>query len=413
MRFMLALVMIAAICCGICMEWRRQTIRQRKAIAALQSYGASIAYEFELQVYENTDDFAVRDPPTPGKSPWPQFLTNWVGIDALSAVGAVWIVVQDGQASPLAHLKELPALKRLTVSVFTRDSPFGVAAFNATFTSEMIAQIAECKSVECLTLTGGLPSDLEPIAAMPNLLAIDLADSNIDDESLYKMLPSQIRTLRLQGSTALSDNALRYISKRASLRALQIVADNITDKGMECITEQTQLEELFLDLPQISDTTLCYIAKLDKLRKFTLLNHRISDDGISELASLPKLAELVLSASRRFYDGVRPSETGPYLNVTVTSLCKLSKVRDLSLLDIEMGRDQVARLRCLANLKSLVIDSPLLEENDWRELRKALAPATVSPSVVFFKEQKNSQPSGAKNRLLNESGLKSAAGRER
>jgi hypothetical protein len=78
-----------------------------------------------------------------------------------------------------------------------------------------------------------------------------------------------------------------------------------------------------------------------------------------------------------------------------------------------MGRDQVARLRCLANLKSLVIDSPLLEENDWRELRKALAPATVSPSVVFFKEQKNSQPSGAKNRLLNESGLKSAAGRER
>lgn len=377
---MLAFVMIFAIGCGICMEWRRQTIRQRKAVATLQSYGASVAYEFELQVYESTDDFAVRDPLTLGKSPWPEFLTNWVGIDALSTVGAVWLVIKDPQASPLAHLKELPALKRLTVSVYGRDAPFLPA-----FTSEMIAQIAECKSVECLTLTGGLPSDLQPIATMPNLVAIDLADSNIDDESLYKMLPSQVRTLRLQGSTALSDNALRYISKTASLRALQIAADNITDKGTVYISGQKQLEELFLDLPQISDATLSHIAKLNKLRKCTLLNHHISDGGIGELASLPKLAELVLSASRRFYDGVRPSETGPYLTVTVASLCKLAKLRQLSLLDIEMDRDQVVRLRCLTNLQSLVIDSPLLIEGDWQELNNALAPAKVSPSVTFFK----------------------------
>lgn len=85
------------------------------------------------------------------------------------------------------------------------------------------------------------------------------------------------------GSTSITGDGLRYLSRPSKLRMLFLSDTQIDDAGLIHLTDLTQLEQLHLNGTRISNAGLKHLAKLPNLSELSVSNTAVTDAGLDEL----------------------------------------------------------------------------------------------------------------------------------
>jgi len=112
-------------------------------------------------------------------------------------------------------------------------------------------------------------SALEPLAAVPDIVAVNLR------------------------GTKVSDKGLLHLAKLSKLRRLHLEKTAITDAGLEAIKGLTELEYLNLYGTEVTDAGLAHLAGLAKLKKLYLWQSKVTDAGSKMITE--KIAGLVVN----------------------------------------------------------------------------------------------------------------------
>lgn len=102
------------------------------------------------------------------------------------------------------------------------------------------------------------------------------------DLSVLEYFP-KLELLDLAGSTSITGDGFKYLSRPSKLRMLFLSDTPIDDAALIHLAHLTQLEELHLNGTRISNGGLKHLAKLPNLRELTVSNTAVTDAGLDEL----------------------------------------------------------------------------------------------------------------------------------
>lgn len=106
------------------------------------------------------------------------------------------------------------------------------------------------------------------------------------------------------GFTQIGDAELAHVEKFKTARCLHVLGSNVTNKGIESISELEDLESLHIVGTQISNDGLKHLLKLKKLRFLHLIGTRITDEGLKHIAGMKQLEELDCRGSTVTVEGL-------------------------------------------------------------------------------------------------------------
>jgi Leucine-rich repeat (LRR) protein len=212
-------------------------------------------------------------------------------------------------------------------------------------------------------------SALRLVAEFPQLTALDISATRIDDKGLRELLPRlpKLRSLRARGCSV-GDGALAALGGCQDLRTLDLTGSQITDAGLAQLSACEKLEELDLTGTAVTDDGIVPVV-LPNLRVLKLFATRVrgpgvwhfttlvsldlratavDDEGLNRIAGLTNLEELDLSRSRVASDGLRH----------LSGMPRLRKLRLANSIDPNRGK-----------VRTKVLDTaPLAEIPNLREL---------------------------------------------
>jgi Leucine-rich repeat (LRR) protein len=195
------------------------------------------------------------------------------------------------------HIKEMPSLRILTFHEnLCRISDAG------------LVHIAQMPKLEILCLHGMkniTDAGIAYLTKMSSLHKLNIASSQVTDRGLEHL--SQIKTLEHmelpQDQRGITDRGLEHLSRLSNLEHLSISRihfkdpkrnkEYYTDKGLEYLSRCSKLEELNIGSIGITDTGMEYIAKLTGLKSLLLIGcDNITDAGFAKLTALKSLERL-------------------------------------------------------------------------------------------------------------------------
>lgn len=138
-------------------------------------------------------------------------------------------------------------------------------------------EISKIKMRDSAITTQGI---VEQIGKFPNLTALDLSE------------------------TSIQDSALAEIGKLNKLEDLNLWRSQVTDSGITFLVE-LPLKRLNLDDTSIGDAAIPHIARIRSLEFIHLGKTAITDEGIQGLKELTKLKDLVLTNNGLSAEGVK------------------------------------------------------------------------------------------------------------
>ena len=172
-----------------------------------------------------------------------------------------------------------------------------------------------------------------------------------------------------------SDYGLKMLERCQSLRELQLVDTNITDKGLASLANITSLRWLTIDTAAISDTGIAYLKGLKHLEGLQLVNTRTSDDSMGVLLNYPKLAYLEAS-------GCSISEKG------INFISQIGSLNSLRLAAPTVQDDAFLGLSFCRRLTNFAFDMPLVSKEAVMELLARLPGCDVNHYYFFRPEDK-------------------------
>jgi len=183
---------------------------------------------------------------------------------------------------------------------------------------------------------------------LKSLEQLKLPYSGISDVGLSHLTElSSLKKLNVY-SDSVTDEGLANLVKLKSLKELDISCNvrgrNITDAGMEKLSECACLKALSLQYCPITDKGLAQLAKLKSLTRLRIYKTQVTGDGLAVLKELPFLKDLTL-------DHMNLGETGIAQLAGLKSLERLN----LAYLDIGIRNEDLAHLADLTSLKFLDI----------------------------------------------------------
>jgi hypothetical protein len=195
-------------------------------------------------------------------------------------------------------------------------------------------------------------------ATMNRTALCSVAISSVDTDracarlaTLRKFLP----VLNLDGSRAITDVGMRFLSTLPSLETLEIgTGSPMTDIALHCLSTCASLKSLRLDgCRNISRVGMSFLSTLSSLRELHLDDMCVTDDGMEALSSLSSLEVLTV---------YEPLFTG-FSHKTIQSLSKLTSLTKLSLQwpsDVGVSifhEDGISPLSALTSLRELCLEN--------------------------------------------------------
>jgi Leucine-rich repeat (LRR) protein len=273
-------------------------------------------------------------------------------------------------------------------------------------------------------------SALRFVLEFPQLTALDISATRIDDKGLRELLPRlpKLRTLRARGCSV-GDDTLATLGGCQDLRTLDLTGSQITDAGLAQLSACAKLEELDLTGTAVSDEGIASVT-LPNLRVLKLFATRVcgpglshftsvvaldlratpvDDAGLAGIAALSNLEQLDLSRTRVVAGGLRhlggmsrlrtlrmvqsidPKRSEDRESVLDTApLADLPNLRELDLTD-SIDVRSVAGLAGLGNLERLVLDGCYLErfESDNLDAADEKPKPAAAPPQEFLSTLKN------------------------
>ncbi len=180
------------------------------------------------------------------------------------------------------------------------------------------------------------------IAHLTGLKVLNLEDANITNKGLQYL--TEMKSLQILYPPRLSSDAgMAQIAKIKSLKALYFRDNYISDDGLKYLAELENLEELALDGKRMTDDGLKHLANLPKLR-YLLLQSKFTDDGMRYLKDIPNLKTLNVFSSEKLTD---------------EGLKSISEIKQLETLGVhwmdQITDEGIAHLIKIPNLKKLDI----------------------------------------------------------
>lgn len=214
-----------------------------------------------------------------------------------------------------------------------------------------VRSLAACKSLKVLALDELTFVGTDGLAALTGLK---------DLQELYV------------GGTIVDDDSCRVIASFPNLRKLRLSRDQVSDAGLEILSDCSQLEELDLSEDSlISDAGMASVAKLKALKKLNLWRVQISDAGVLMLAPLVNLDWLNL-------DNTKLSDAG------LSALSDMTKLSFLHLGSTQITADGAPALFHLTTLKDLKITRSAMGASDAAvaELKKHLPNTAIQTEYL-------------------------------
>lgn len=251
-----------------------------------------------------------------------------------------------------------------------------VCTFSSTVQDEDLKKI-EGKPVQVVELKGCRlvkGTGLKYLSNLP-LEALDLDDTQVDDQSLKFLIPlKRLSTLRLS-SDNLSDMGVEQIAKIKSLEILSLASENISNNSVSLLTGLPGLRFLELKSKKIDDNCAHDLAKIRLLQGISLNNTSCSEDIGCKLARLPRAKSISLEGnsaiSERSLNALAKAGI-KQLNLSSVALTKeewraMKNLKELFRLDATNSQSapiDIKALTALENLKYLDLHaSPIVDDS--------------------------------------------------
>lgn len=258
----------------------------------------------------------------------------------------------------LAHLSKLPCLKILKVSQ-SEVSDQGIAHLVALPLESL--DVSHCQQVtnECV----------RSLCKIASLTELDASFTHVTAVGFNRLV--KIKTLYLEHNNV-TDLGLEHLSQVASLETLNLAYCCFTDQGLKHLSKLRLKRLLLENCANITDGACEHLGKIKSLEQLSLQGNRIGDKGVSKLTQLQKLNFLNLSLCKQISDkGL--AHVAELQNLEQLGLQHLKRVTDEGLLQIEklfnlvklnlsgtkVSKNTATRLGNLKNLKQLNVD------RDW------------------------------------------------
>jgi hypothetical protein len=275
--------------------WEYAVGQQRDAVAAINSVGGEVLYDWQ---WSNG-----RPLPRPARPRWPDWVVNVLGPDFLGRVVAVNL------------------------------SRAGLSANN-----DLISDVGRLRHLEHLTLgqsaiTGKGLAPLRDLTRLKTLYVWDTRVSAADLVYLEKMVKLEELVLP---RIPLSDADLAHFARLTKLKGLILSGNRITNDGLAHLAAIKDMQ--FLTLQQTSVTSLEPIRALTRLKQLNLAGSPIDDAGLKPASAFHDLEMLWLNQTR----------------VTDAGMAFISGLPDLKLIDLKHTRTGDAGLRLLCGLPRII-----------------------------------------------------------
>lgn len=367
---------------------------RREAVAAIVAAGGHAYYDWEFP-----DDPSATGPPKP---PWPEWLVDALGVDALCHVD--WVHVSDDKhevdGALLDQIGRLDRLKTLDLMAWKLD--------DATLAHlRGFGRLEELDLSWCHDLTD---AGIAPLGGLRRLrrLRLPLSPGRIKGPGLASLRGLDRLEALEMGGIAPGDDDLAHLAGLASLRYLVVAGDRLTDRGLVHLGGLVRLEGLKLEghPAEITAAGLAHLSglrrleglilhdscvkslgplgRLDRLKVLDVSGAPIDDDGLAAVAGLRALEQLDLTRTRVGPAGLAHLAGLDRLKlliiegsaVTDASLGRLAGLPGLERLSLR-GRpgltdSGLAKLAGLSRLKAVEIDLFWYEPKDVAALREAM-----------------------------------------
>jgi formylglycine-generating enzyme required for sulfatase activity/serine/threonine protein kinase len=170
-----------------------------------------------------------------------------------------------------------------------------------------IAQLAGISCLKHLDLRDIRMTDkgIQHFADMKQLKTLALMGPQFTDSGVAHLAEcSRLRTLQLRLPQMTNKGLEQLKSLTKGLACLSIGGSQVTNDGLEVLTESEQLEQLGLDALKISDDGLKHLERLKGLVVLNLSETPISDAGLIHLRELTNLSDLALIGTQVTEAGV-------------------------------------------------------------------------------------------------------------
>jgi len=178
---------------------------------------------------------------------------------------------------------------------------------------------------------------------VPNLVSLDLADTDLSDLGMMKIAKfKKLKRLSLFYCN-LANSSLRHLSSLSNLEILNLDSRDIGDHGLFHLRSLKNLKSLDIFSGRVTDYGCTHIAMIKSLESLELCGGVISDEGCSTLATLENLVTLNLSQNERI------------TNRGAAALAALSKLKALNLSNTQVSSGALVHFSDLKNLQSLAL----------------------------------------------------------
>lgn len=281
---------------------------------------------------------------------------EWV----LSIGGTVRI---DGAERDLTSAAEMPREKFSVVEVVLAKE-HGTARLNETIADNDLTRLKGLTNLKLLRLdncSAVTDAGLAHIADLTSLTFLSLAYTNITDDGLIHLSKlTNLKTLNL-GNTPIEGRGLEHVTAMPGIEILGLSATNTKDDALVHLKGARSLKQLLLEGTHITGTGFMHLRELPSLTDLYIGNEPLTDGGMKELANLKQLRELTLNGSVVADGALRHIArltnlrglSLPNSSVSDESLKHVSALLELGFLSIGGTKVTDAGLKQLAGLKNL------------------------------------------------------------
>ncbi len=238
-----------------------------------------------------------------------------------------------------------------------------------------LSDIKNIASIEALDLSNNkYIQDIEPLAQLTSLQALDLSHTNITDISPIRNL-TELVDLNLSNTKVQDMTALKYADKLVKLNVNNTAVVDIT-----VLEKMMKLERLEMSTPSVED--FAPLTNLIALKSLNLNSTKI--DNLSPIANLISLTEL--NASKTLVENLNPIKDLKNLSVLILDSTRVSYLKPLASLEslkiLHLNYTQISDL-------SVLRDLPHIERIycDQTQINRAMADsfmASKKGSLVIF-----------------------------
>jgi len=119
-----------------------------------------------------------------------------------------------------------------------------------------------------------------------------------DDRLRYLTGLSDLTSLVIIDTPAVTDAGIKHIAKLGGLVGLSLKGTEVGDAGLKQIGQLSELGTLNLSNTRITDAGLPALTGLGKLQWLVLIGTEVTDDGVANLKGLSSLRQITLNKSK-------------------------------------------------------------------------------------------------------------------